>query len=325
LANQQGRCSMHDEQSFLQAMHQHPEDNALRLVFADWLEERGDKRGELIRLLHTLTQAIDVTDRAKLEERLRALLAAGVQPVGPFWTNSIGMRFAWIPAGTFMMGSPESEEERMEDESQHPVTLSKGFSLAIHPVTQATWRTVTGRNANLVEGDDLPAVGVADLSWEDCQKFLRMLSDRDGHTYRLPTEAEWEYACRAGTTTPFYFGETILKDQANYGRGFGPNPGLTSVGSYPPNAFGLHDMHGNVWEYCQDWYGKYPNEAVVDPQGPALPQREEDGRVYRGGVFRGGGHWSDDTPGSIRSARRFRECYVGFDVYVGFRPVRTFP
>src|ERR1700691_2831088 len=106
---------MNDEQSFIQAMQEHPEDSALRLVFADWLDERGDARGELIRLLHTLTQSVEVPDRSKLEDRLRSLVATGVQPVGPFWTNSFGMKFAWIPAGTYLMGSPESEEERGDE------------------------------------------------------------------------------------------------------------------------------------------------------------------------------------------------------------------
>src|SRR5580658_8218580 len=97
---------MNEEAAFLQAMQENPEDTALRLVFADWLEERGDSRGELVRLLHTLTQSVEVPDRSKLEDRLRGLLAAGVQPVGPFWTNSIGMKFAWVSPGTFLMGSP---------------------------------------------------------------------------------------------------------------------------------------------------------------------------------------------------------------------------
>src|SRR5271163_1929332 len=127
---------MNDESAFTQAMQENPEDTALRLVFADWLDERGDARGELIRLLHTLTQSVEVPDRSKLEDRLRSLVASGVQPAGPFWTNSIGMKFAWIPAGTFLMGSPKQEESRSWDESQHRVTLTRGFWLAIHLLTQ---------------------------------------------------------------------------------------------------------------------------------------------------------------------------------------------
>src|SRR5208283_3089851 len=121
---------------------------------------------ELVRLLHTLTQSVDVPDRNRLEDRLRSLLAVEVQPVGPFFTNSVGMKFAWISAGTFLMGSPPDEEDRSKDEIQHKVTLSNGYYLSIHPVTQAAWR-----------GDDLP---VERVSWDDCQEFLRQMSGADG-------------------------------------------------------------------------------------------------------------------------------------------------
>jgi len=276
---------MQDESAFLRAMQANPEDTGLRLVFADWLDERGDARGELIRLLHTLTQSVEVPDRSKLEDRLRSLLASGVEPVGPFWTNSIGMRFAWIPAGTFLMGSPENEEERGY-ETQHKVTLSKGFYLTIYPVTQASWQEIMSNKPSHFKGDDLP---VEQVSWEDCQEFLRKLSGRDGHTYRLPTEAEWEFACRAGTTTPFYFGETISTDQVNYNGIYPygkkkkepfPNK-TTSVGSYAPNAWGLYDMHGNVREWCSDWLGPSPLGEIVDPQGPV----SGDYRAVRSGSF----------------------------------------
>jgi formylglycine-generating enzyme len=327
---------MHDEQAFLQAMQEKPDDTTLRLVFADWLEERGDHRGELIRLLHTLTQSVEIPDRSKLEERLRSLVSAGVKPVGPFFTNGLGMKFAWIPAGTFLMGSPESEEGRGEDETQHRVTLSKGFYLAIHPVTQTAWRQVSDRtpaSAHGFLGDDLPAeTDTENAVWEDCLEFLQQLGERDGHAYRLPTEAEWEYACRAGTTTPFFFGETISTDQANFdclyptdtrvARAFAkPTP----VGSFPPNAFGLYDMHGNVWERCQDWYGEYPQEAVVDPQGPAHsypvptgkgPEKEWHGRVYRGGQC-------DSSAADVRSANRWAEQSYPIHVFAGFRPAFT--
>src|ERR1700723_1242999 len=110
------------EAAFLAAMADHPDDNQRRLVFADWLEEKGDPRGELLRLLHTLTQSVEVPNRNRLEDRLRSLVERGVPPVGPFFTNSIGMTFAWIPAGTFLMGSQPEEKDRIDNETQHPVT-----------------------------------------------------------------------------------------------------------------------------------------------------------------------------------------------------------
>jgi formylglycine-generating enzyme len=316
--------SGNDEASFVRAMQEHPEDTSLRLVFADWLEERGDARGELIRLLHTLTQAVEVKGRKTLEERLRSLVASGVKPVGPFWTNSIGMKFAWIPAGTFMMGSPSKEKQREENETQHKVTLSKGFYLAVYPVTDACWRKVMIKKPKRPwstgsKGADLP---VEHVSWDDGQDFLRRLSKKDGDSYRLPTEAEWEYACRAGTTTPFSFGETISTDQANYRGNYPYGKGkdgeyrdkMTPVGTFPPNAYGLYDMHGNVSEWCQDWYGEYPKGETVDPQGPAIGKN----RVLRGGSF-------FVVPWYVRSARRYGLVPKSRGSDFGFRVARTFP
>jgi uncharacterized protein (TIGR02996 family) len=304
---------MHEEQAFLQAMQQNPEDTSLRLVFADWLEERGDQRSELIWLLHTLTQSVEVPGRSKLEDRLRSLVSAGVKPVGPFFTNSLGMTFAWIPAGTFLMGRPESEGRSLLNIPQHKVTLTRGFYLAIYTVTQACWEAVMGNNPSRIKSKKRPVEGV---SWNDSQKFLRNLSKRDGSTYRLPTEAEWEYACRAGTTTRYYFGETLSTDQANFAAHFNEydaptdSKKTTLVGSFPPNAWGLHDMHGNIWEWCQDWYGKYRSGEAVDPQGPA------DGEDR---VLRGGSHGID--AGWLTSASRF-SLSPDSDLY-GFRPAMT--
>jgi formylglycine-generating enzyme len=295
---------MHDEQSFLQAMQQHPEDNALRLVFADWLEERGDKRGELIRLLHTLTQSVEVPGRSQLEERLRELMASGVKPVGPFWTNSIGMKFAWIPAGKFMMGSPEDEEDRLPRETQHDVTLSKGFFLAIYLVTQPCWQKVMESNPSRWKGKKRP---VERVSWKDCQAFLRRLSEQEGHTYRLPTEAEWEFACRAGTSSPYFFGETLTQEQAN----FSSNE-TCAVGKFPPNAYGLYDMHGNVNEWCADWDGPYPEASLKDPKGP----QRGDLRICRGGFF-----LASASP--LRSAERHAALPTDRSEVRGFRPVMT--
>ena len=197
-----------------------------------------------------------------------------VELIPPPFTNSIGMKFVWIKPGTFMMGSPKDEEKRCDDETQHKVTLTKGFYMAIYLVTQEQWQAVMGNNPSWFKGDNkLP---VENISWEDCQEFVKKLREKDKKKYRLPSEAEWEFASRAGTTTPFHFGATLSTDQANYNGnqtyGNGKNgvyrQKTSPVDAFPANAWGLHDMHGNLWQWCQDWYGEYPQKHVVDPQGP---------------------------------------------------------
>lgn len=194
--------------------------------------------------------------------------------------NSIGMEFASIPAGKFLMGSPATEKERYPDETQHEVTLTQGFRMGVHEVTQAQYEQVMGKNPSFSKGATLP---VEQVSYDDALAFCKKLSDLPaekaaGRKYRLPTEAEWEYCCRAGTSTPFHFGNELNGTQANcdgttpYGTTQN-GPFLrktTPVGSYPPNAWGLYDMHGNVWEWCQDWYGDYPKQSVTDPRGPEV-------------------------------------------------------
>jgi uncharacterized protein (TIGR02996 family) len=281
---------MDQEQAFLQAMLEDSRDLALRLIFADWLEEHGDPRGELLRLTHLLTQDTDQPNRPQMEDRLRSLLEAGVQPVGPFWTNSLGMRFAWIPPGVFLMGSPDSELEREDRETQHRVRLTKGLWLGVSPVTQAQWRAVMGTNPSHFQGEDRP---VEQVSWDDCQEFCARLGERQGWRYSLLSETEWEYACRAGTTTPFHFGTVLNGTQANcdgnypYGtKEKGPYVERTTVaGSYRPNAWGLHDMHGNVFEWCQDGYADHP-AILQEAEDPV--SLEGSPRVVRGGCWLSG-------------------------------------
>ena len=228
------------------------------------------------------------------------------------FTNSIGMKFVWIKPGNFTMGSPKEENERFPEETQHKVTLTKGFYMGVYTVTQEQWKEVMGNNPSFFKGEkNLP---VEMVSWDDCQEFIKKLREKDKKAYRLPTESEWEYACRAGTTTPFHFGETISTDQANYdgeavygnGKKGVFRKKTTPVGTFPANAWGLHDMHGNVWEWCQDWYGEYPQKEVVDPQGP----EKGEFRVLRGGSWHG-------YPQFCRSAFRvwngpgFRNCGLG--------------
>jgi formylglycine-generating enzyme required for sulfatase activity len=202
------------------------------------------------------------------------------------------MSFAWIPPGLFLRGSPLTEPVRQSNETQHLVILTRGFFLGIHPVTQSQWQAVMGKNPSWFRGDQRP---VECVSWEDCQEFCERLRQQDGmdtvlpSPYRLPTEAEWEYACRAGTSSPFFFGETLGTNQANYHAPFLPDGGLRGqyrqetmpVGSFPANAWGLADMHGNVFEWCADWFASYPEGEVKDP----LRKHGEGARVLRGGSW----------------------------------------
>jgi formylglycine-generating enzyme required for sulfatase activity/tRNA A-37 threonylcarbamoyl transferase component Bud32 len=180
-----------------------------------------------------------------------------------------------IPAGKFKMGSPASEKNRSDNETQHEVTLTKPFYMGKYEVTQEQWESVMGDNPSSTKGAKLPVTGV---SWKDCQGFIEKLNAKTSGGYRRPTEAEWEYACRAGTTTAYSFGDVLTKSDANCNESGGR---IKEVGSYKPNAFGLYDMHGNVWEWCEDSYGDYPAGSAIDPKGPATGGS----RVARGGSF----------------------------------------
>ncbi len=204
-----------------------------------------------------------------------------------------GMEFVLIPSGRFTMGSPSSEPDRRSDEGpQHEVTLSRPFYMGKYEVTQAQWQAVMGNNPSGFQGcDQCP---VERVSWNDMQEFIQMLNERAGMTgYRLPTEAEWEYACRAGSQGVYSFGDDAgsLEWYAWHG---GNSSGKTHpVGRKRANAWGLYDLHGNVWEWCQDWYGPYAPGALTDPTGPSSGP-------YR--VFRGGS-WLND-PWALRCSHR---------------------
>ena len=221
-------------------------------------------------------------------------------------TNSIGMKLVLIPAGKFLMGSPKDEKDRLPAEEQHEVSITKPFYLGVYVVTQAEYEKVMGNNPSFfsAKGDGKASVKdmdtgqfpVEQVSWDDAVAFCNALSElpedkKAGWVYRLPTEAEWEYACRAGTKTPFHYGDSLSSKQANFNGNFpyggadkGPYLERTAkVGSYAANAFGLYDMHGNVWEWCQDWYDAnyYKNSPKEDPPGPA----QASFRVVRGGSW----------------------------------------
>ncbi|MUH00563.1 SUMF1/EgtB/PvdO family nonheme iron enzyme [Scytonema sp. UIC 10036] len=244
--------------------------------------------------------------------------------------NGVELEIVLIPGGSFLMGSSEEELGRLSSESpQHSVSV-KPFGMGKYPVTQAQWRAVaslTQVNRELkpspsyFKGDNRP---VEQVSWYDCIEFCDRLSNYTKRTYRLPSEAEWEYACRAGTTDPFHFGETISADLANYiggsyGRG---KKGVyrketTPVGSFGvANAFGLYDMHGQVWEWCADhWHENYEG-APTNGEAWISPIEKNDNQIR---VLRGGS-WCD-VPGYCRSACRYDINPVNVFDSFGFRVV----
>jgi len=270
--------------------------------------------------------------------KVKAADATG--PGANVFTNSIGMKFVYIEPGTFMMGSPPDEPGRDDDEDQHQVTLTHGFYLAVAEVTQGEWRSIMGNNPSYFShcGKDCP---VETVSWKDCQEFIQRLNEREkAHKYRLPTEAEWEYACRAGSKTELYTGSMkvlgdnnapALDDIAWYGgnscakyegtfdcSGWSekqyacPRCGTHPVGGKKPNAWGLYDMPGNVWEWCQDWYEEYAAGHLTDPKGPSSGED----RVCRGGSW-------DSFALGCRAATRYSEVPDYKDHLMGFRLVRS--
>ena len=219
--------------------------------------------------------------------------------------KDVKLEMILIPAGKFVMGSPASEKGHRVNETQHEVTLTKPFYMGKYEVTQEQWDAVMINNRSFYRGPKLP---VTSVSWENCQEFIKKLNAKTSGGYRLPTEAEWEYSCRAGTATAYSNGDIITKNDSNV-------EGLSTkvVGSYKPNAFGLYDMHGNVWEWCEDWKVDYPKEAVIDPKGPEAGKN----RVLRGGSFTGVGMHS-------RSANWFDNLPSTWNIdYLGFRLAKT--
>ena len=264
--------------------------------------------------------------------------AGNTNGVGRQQSNQYGIEFVAIPAGTFTMGSPAGETGRGDDEIQHRVTIRKPFGLGKYEVTQGQWKAVMGSLPTKCDNDgSVEAAGVGDknpvvcVSWDDVQQFIARLNAlKDGYTYRLPGEAEWEYAARAGKTTRYYWGEdesamcrnANIADQTT--REKNPNwktiecrdgyAGAAPVGSFPANGWGLHDMMGNVWEWCADWYDKeyYNNGVATDPAGPGTGAL----RVNRGGSW-------FDIAAEARSASRDGNMPGEHNSGLGFRLART--
>ena len=238
-------------------------------------------------------------------------------------SKDVKLEMVLIPAGKFKMGlnkilvDPFSnipvQQPSDSEVPQHEVTLTNAYYMGKYEVTQEQWFEIMGENPSMNKGRKLP---VTNVSWMNCQKFIKKLNSKTDGGFRLPSEAEWEYACRAGTMTNYSFGDKITPKDANYGHS---NIKKTvEVGSYTPNAFGLYDMHGNVHEWCEDRWSRYKEGAVTDPKGSA--KETEQDRVVRGGDF-------DEIPFHVRSGyRHFRKCDLGTtdpDGVYGFRLART--
>ena len=229
--------------------------------------------------------------------------------------NDLKLDMLVIPGGKFRMGTEEKEIERLVEEKKwegfrrekprHEVTI-KPFLIGKYPVTQAQYEEVIGRNPSRLRDDNRRPVEC--VSWNEAEEFCQRLSEKTGKEYRLPTEAEWEYACRAGTTTPYHFGENITDKLANYDHNVS---GTTAVGKYSPNAFGLYDMHGNVWEWCRDDF--YEDYVGAPNDGSAwISSRSSLNKVARGGSW-------DLNPRFCRSACRYWYSPDYTDDGLGFR------
>lgn len=236
-----------------------------------------------------------------------------------FTYKGVSQKFRWCEPGTFLMGSPEDEPEREDNETQHEVTLSQGFWIADTTVTQALWEAVVGNNPSDFKGKNSP---VENVSWNDAQEFIsKMNVMKPELKLQLPTEAQWEYACRAGSTTQFCWGEQMNSELVNFDGNFPYNSRKKTVSrgktvdveSFYQNDWGLWQMHGNVREWCQDKYEVYSEKAVTDP---VVSGKSDVKCVVRGGSWFNGG-------GNSRSAYRYNAHTAGRRNFVGFRLARS--
>jgi formylglycine-generating enzyme required for sulfatase activity len=300
------------------------ESRQVKLVAYSLLKDRNEEKRKkhLHNYSHTFEfDVITVDSYGKESSRRKSFAFYFLEYLG----KSVALSMVYIPGGTFMMGSPATDKGRYNWQSpQHQVTVP-AFYAGKYPITQAQWEAVMGNNPSYFKGEKLP---VETVSWNDAVEFCRKLGQKTGKNYRLLSEAEWEYACRAGTTTPFYFGETITTDLVNhYGSARYPDPDNSIpkeisrqhtmyVGSFPPNAFGLYDMHGNVWEWCSDKCNQPYDGAPTD--GSSWETGTSSHRRLRGGSY-------DSTAAYCHSAFRGSCNQVNnSDWRIGFRVALDF-
>jgi uncharacterized protein (TIGR02996 family) len=301
--------------TMLQAVAHDPGDDTAWLALADCLGEAGEeRRAELLRVQLALRQP-EVPDAPRLERRLLELWALGVPPCQPLLTARPGLEFVLIPPGSFWMGAEEGERWADPDElPRRRVTLKRGFYLGVTPITPNQWGGLMPR---FPPGPySSPNEPIVCVSWGDAEDFCWHLGARLGRRCRLPTEAEWEYACRAGTSGMYCCGDDVEAlgkvGWCSYDGKWDSAGGTLPVRQLGANSWGLFDMHGNVWEWCSDWYARdaYEHAPSIDPRGPG------DGAeaVVRGGSYRGG-------PWFCRSAERRGVDPASREVNIGFRVV----
>jgi len=219
--------------------------------------------------------------------------------------KGVKLEMVLVPAGKFMMG--EILDLGKVKLIPREATITKPFFMGKYEVTQEQWEAVMGNDPRRNKGENIP---MTNISWNDCQGFIKKLNKQTKGGYRMPSEAEWEYGCRAGSSKTFSTGDELKKKDANHGEGDAGKP--IAVGSYKPNAFGLYDMHGNVWEWCNDWYAELTDKPLIDPSGPATGSE----KCLRGGCFYDGAK-------GVRSAFRYEFSPSEGTIYFGFRLART--
>lgn len=297
--------------ALLAGIVQEPREETRWLVLADWLEEYDDpRRAELLRLhrrlLATCCEPWKHAERAKWQARVIKLLEAGVKPCVPSraieLAPGIGMTFNFVPPGAFLMGENAGDKPKRGKKPRKLTEIKQGFYLATHELTRTQWHAIMGAPG---EPADMERP-VDNVSWNDAQRFCRAVATKTKVKLRLPLEAEWEWACRAGTTTAYYFGDVVRADLMNCDARSSTNRSrkgkfhdrTTDVGTYPPNPWGLFDMHGNLWEWCADRSDRSDESGVV--------------RMMRGGCW-------DALPGICTSASRVDSTARYGGEYDGFR------
>lgn len=269
----------------LDEIAQQPCNVSLQNILADYLDDFGrEGEAKLTRLraeLFPLWEAPwEVPERRRICAEINQLiLCENVRPVVPTIVDEFGIEFVQVPPGVFKMGSPKEEVGRFDNEAQTTQVVNFPFWMSKYPITQVQYQLVMGNNpSEFKNAPDSPNRPVENVSWDDVAEFTKRLREQTGEFYILPPEACFEYACRAGTPTPYHFGEELRPEWANYSYQGSPRQ-TTPVGKYPPNAFGLHDMHGNVWKWCLDEFVERVKDSP--PPTPAVVEMLQ------------GGEWND--------------------------------